>query len=94
MRNVMSRMVQCMKLGIELEGLESPPFPGTKGQFIFDHISQQAWKEWMAMQTMIINEQHLSGFDPKATKLLAEEREKFLFSDNFTFPEGYTPQKS
>ena len=86
-------MVKCKKLGVEAEGLENPPFPGPKGQFIYDNISQQAWKEWVDMQTMIINEQRLASFDPKAKKLLEEERNKFLFSGDFEMPEGYVPQK-
>ena len=81
-----------MKLGIEAEGLDSPPFPGLKGQYIFDNISKQAWQEWINMQTMIINEQRLESFDPKARKLLETEREKFLFSEDFEMPEGYIPQ--
>ena len=88
----MARMVKCLKLGVEAEGLESPPFPGPKGQFIYDNVSQQAWQEWMNMQTMIINEQRLASFDPKAKKLLEEEREKFLFAGGFEMPEGYVPQ--
>jgi Fe-S cluster biosynthesis and repair protein YggX len=90
---MMARMVKCTKLGVEAEGLESPPFPGSKGQFIYDNVSQQAWQEWMNMQTMIINEQRLASFDPKAKKLLEQEREKFLFSGGFEMPEGYVPQK-
>lgn len=89
----MTRMIHCMKRDEQAEGLDSPPFPGAKGQFIFEHISKQAWQEWLAMQTMIINEQRLASFDPKAKKLLETEREKFLFSENFTMPEGYVPQK-
>ena len=89
----MARIVKCMKLGVEAEGLDSPPFPGPKGQFIYDNVSQQAWQEWMDMQTMIINEQRLASFDPKAKKLLEEEREKFLFAGGFEVPEGYVPQK-
>lgn len=89
----MARIVNCMKLGTEAEGLESTPFPGVKGQYIFDNISQQAWKEWMDMQTMIINEQRLASFDPKAKKLLEAERDKFLFSGGFEMPEGYVPQE-
>ena len=89
----MARLVKCMKLGVEAEGLDSPPFPGPKGQFIYDNVSQQAWQEWMDMQTMIINEQRLASFDPKAKKLLEEEREKFLFAGGFEVPEGYVPQK-
>jgi Fe-S cluster biosynthesis and repair protein YggX len=89
----MARMVKCVKLGVEAEGMESPPFPGLKGQFIYDNISQKAWQEWIEMQTMIINEQRLASFDPKARKLLEEEREKFLFAGGFEMPEGYVPQK-
>jgi len=88
----MTRMVNCTKLGIEAEGLETPPFPGPNGQRIFDHVSKQAWKEWLAMQTMIINERRLSSFDPVAKKLLETEREKFLFAGGFQMPEGYVPK--
>ena len=89
----MARMVKCVKLGREAEGLEQPPFPGPKGQYIFDHVSKQAWLEWMQVQTMIINERRLASFDPGAKKILEEEREKFLFSGGFEMPEGYVPQK-
>ncbi len=88
----MTRMVNCLKLGIEAEGLDSPPFPGPKGQYIFDHISKQAWKEWLGMQTMIINERRLASFDPQSKKILEQEREKFLFAGGFEMPEGYVPQ--
>ncbi|MCK5831486.1 MAG: oxidative damage protection protein [Methylococcales bacterium] len=90
----MARTVKCTKLGIETEGLDSAPFPGPKGRFIFDNVSKQAWGEWMDMQTMIINEQRLASFDPKAKKILEAEREKFLFSGGFEIPEGYVPPKN
>ncbi len=88
----MTRMVKCLKLGVEVEGLDTPPFPGVNGQRIFDHISKQAWKEWLAMQTMIINERRLASFDPASKKILEEEREKFLFAGGFEMPEGYVPK--
>ncbi len=90
----MAKVVKCAKLGEEAEGLESAPFPGPKGQFIFDNISKKAWDEWVEMQTMIINEQRLASFDPKAKKILETEREKFLFSGGFEKPEGYVPSQS
>lgn len=89
----MTRMVKCVKLGIEAEGLEQPPFPGLKGQYIFENVSKQAWQEWLNMQTMIINERRLASFDPAAKKILEQERDKFLFSGGFEMPEGYVPQK-
>lgn len=88
----MSRIVKCVKLGIEAEGLDTPPFPGPKGLRIFEHISKQAWKDWLAMQTIIINEQRLASFDPAAKKILEAEREKFLFAGGFEAPEAYVPK--
>ncbi|QWF70965.1 oxidative damage protection protein [Methylomonas paludis] len=88
----MTRLVKCIKLGKEAEGLDAPPFPGPNGQRIFEHVSKQAWKEWLAMQTMIINERRLASFDPEAKKILTAEREKFLFAGGFEVPEGYVPK--
>lgn len=90
----MTRMVSCVKLGREAEGLDAPPFPGAKGQQIFDSVSKQAWQDWLKMQTMLINEYKLASFDPKARKFLEEERQKFLFSNNFEMPQGYVPPKA
>ena len=87
----MMRMVKCAKLGIETEGLENPPFPGAKGQRIYDNISKQVWQEWMNLQTMLINEHKLASFEPQAKKFLEEEREKFLFGSGTEMPEGYIP---
>lgn len=89
----MTRMVKCAKLGVESEGLDTPPFPGVNGQKIFENISKQAWKEWLSLQTMIINERRLASFDPAAKKILEMEREKFLFAGGFQMPDGYTPPK-
>lgn len=89
----MARMVSCVKLGREAEGLDAPPFPGAKGQQIFDSVSKQAWQDWLKMQTMLINEYKLASFDPKARKFLEEERTKYLFSGDFAMPEGYVPPK-
>ena len=90
----MTRKVNCVKLGQEAEGLDAPPFPGAKGQQIFETISKQAWQDWLKMQTMLINEHRLASFDPNARKFLEQEREKFLFSDGFAMPEGYVPPKA
>ncbi|MFZ2452174.1 MAG: Fe(2+)-trafficking protein [Methylobacter sp.] len=90
----MTRLVKCVKLGIETEGLDSPPFPGEKGQEIYEKISKAAWQAWLSKQTMIINENKLASFDPKARAYLAEERNKFLFEGNDEMPAGYVPPKA
>ncbi len=75
------------------EGLEAAPFPGEKGQEIYEKISKQAWQEWLNKQTMLINECRLASYDPKARAFLAEERKKFLFENHDQMPEGYVPPK-
>ncbi|MFV2055785.1 MAG: oxidative damage protection protein [Thiohalomonadales bacterium] len=87
----MSRMVQCAMLGKEAEGLDRAPFPGEKGQRIFDTISKQAWQKWMAHQTILINEHRLSVIDPKAREYLEQQMEKFLFEGGAETPPAYTP---
>jgi len=87
----MAKLLMCVKLGTEEQGLESAPFPGPKGQYIFEHVSQKAWQEWLGMQTVLINEHRLASFEPEAKKLIETEREKFLFGSDFQTPEGYVP---
>ena len=89
----MTRLIYCVKLGKEAEGLDTPPFPGPKGQEIFEKISKQAWQDWLGRQTMLINEQKLASYDPKARAFLAQERDKFLFDGHDDMPEGYVPPK-
>lgn len=88
----MKRTVFCEKHQQELEGLEKAPYPGELGQKIFDHISKQAWGEWQAHQTMLINEYRLSLIEPQARKFLEQEMEKFLFGNGSHKPEGYEPE--
>jgi len=81
----------CQKLKKEAEALEKPPIPGEMGKRIIDNISKDAWGMWLAQQTMIINENRLTPFEPEARALLKAEMEKFLFTDDATAPEGYVP---
>ena len=87
----MTRLIHCIKLGTEAEGLDTPPFPGEQGLEIFEHISKGAWQAWLAKQTMLINENRLASFDPKTRTFLAAERRNFLFEGNNEMPEGYVP---
>ena len=74
----MARMVVCKKIGKELEGLDTPPFPGPKGIEIFDSISKRAWNDWLEHQTRIINEKHLNMMDISARTYINEQKEKFF----------------
>ena len=88
----MSRLVHCKKYDKEMEGLERPPLPGAKGQEIYDNISKRAWLEWQNLQTMLINEKHLSLIEPEARKYLSEQMEKFFSGEATDIAEGYTPE--
>lgn len=87
----MSRTVFCKKYQKDMEGLDAPPYPGPKGQEIFESISRQAWADWQAHQTMLINEKHLSLVDAEARKYLQEEMDKFFAGEDFDQAEGYVP---
>ncbi len=87
----MSRTVFCARLKREAEGLTFAPYPGELGKRIFAETSQEAWRAWLAHQTMLINENRLSPLDPKARKFLEAEMEKFLFGDGSSAPPGYSP---
>ncbi|MFK5969866.1 MAG: oxidative damage protection protein [Candidatus Marithrix sp.] len=87
----MTRMVNCVKLGKEAEGLKFPPYPGELGKKIYKTISDEAWQMWIKQQTMIINEYRLSPADPKAREMISEEMKKFLFSGESTAPEQFVP---
>ena len=87
----MSRTVFCKKYQQELEGLDRPPYPGDKGQEIFDNISKQAWQEWTEHQTMLINEKNLNLIEPEARKYLQEQMDKFMAGEDYEKAEGYIP---
>lgn len=87
----MSRTVFCKKYQQELEGLDNPPYPGPKGQEIFETISKQAWTEWQQHQTMLINEKQLKMMDPEARKFLQQEMDKFMAGADYAKAEGYVP---
>lgn len=87
----MARMVFCKKYQREMEGLGAPPYPGPKGQEIFEHVSKQAWQEWQEQQTQLINERRLSLLDPATRKFLQAEMDKFFAGEEFAKAEGYVP---
>jgi Fe-S cluster biosynthesis and repair protein YggX len=87
----MSHRVFCIRLKQDLDGLDFAPFPGELGQRLLASVSKQAWSEWLAHQTMLINENRLSPIEPKARAFLRAEMEKYFFGDGVERPAGYTP---
>ena len=90
----MTRMVNCIKLGKEAEGLDRPPYPGPLGEKIYEHVSKEAWQQWMGHQTILINENRINVIDPEGRKFLEQEMEKFLFGGGSELPDEFvTPDK-
>ncbi|MDR2451116.1 MAG: oxidative damage protection protein [Candidatus Accumulibacter sp.] len=90
----MTRMVQCVKLGREAEGLDFPPYPGELGQRIFANVSQEAWQQWVRLQTMIINENRLNLADAEHRKYLAGQIEEYFFGEGADPVQGYVPPRA
>ncbi len=72
----------------EAEGLDYLPYPGELGKRIYASISKEAWAQWVAHQTMLINENRLTPIEPKARAFLVAEMEKFLFGERVGEAEG------
>lgn len=87
----MTRMVQCILLGQQAEGLDRPPYPGELGQRIYENVSKQAWQRWVKHQTMLLNEYRLTPIEPKARKFLVAEMEKFFFGGGSEQPAAFVP---
>ena len=86
--------VHCVYLGKEAEALARAPYPGELGQRILENISQEAWQQWLAHQTMLINEKRLTPINPEHRKYLESQMEAFLFEGKGDAVEGYVPPES
>jgi len=90
----MARMVKCVKLGREAEGLDFPPLPGELGKRIWENVSKEAWQMWQAQQTRLINENRLNLADARSRKYLLEQAERFFFGGGADEASGFVPTKS
>ena len=84
-------MVMCVKFQREMPGLDETPFDNPLGQRIFENVSKQAWQEWLAHQTRLINEYRLALADASARKFLTEEMEKYFFGGGELAGTHYVP---
>jgi Fe-S cluster biosynthesis and repair protein YggX len=87
----MPRMVNCVKLGREAEGLDFPPDPGELGKRVFEAVSKEAWKRWLELQKMLVNENRLNLADKKARDYLVQQMEKQFFGAGADTAAGYVP---
>ena len=87
----MSRMVNCVVLGREAPGLNRVPYPGDLGKRIFEAVSEEGWKKWIEVQTMLINENGLSTMDPASLKMLEQYMLGFLFKEGDMANQNFAP---
>ncbi|QIV94806.1 oxidative damage protection protein [Allofrancisella frigidaquae] len=73
--------VLCKKYNQQLDAIPYKPLPGELGEKIQAEISNKAWQDWLAHQTILINEYRLNLIEPKAKEFLQQEMHKFLFED-------------
>ena len=87
----MTRMVQCVVLKREAEGLDTLPHPGDLGGRIYDNVSKEGWTEWLQRLQMIINENQLNTADPMSIELIEKHMLGFFFDegDYGGLPQGF-----
>ncbi|MCP4994613.1 MAG: oxidative damage protection protein [Gammaproteobacteria bacterium] len=87
----MSRVINCVVLKREAEGLDRVPHPGELGQRIYNNVSKEGWKQWLDRLVIIINENGLSTADIKNLEVIEKHMIGFLFDegDHGQMPAGY-----
>jgi Fe-S cluster biosynthesis and repair protein YggX len=88
----MPRMVHCIKLGREAEGLEKPPLKGPVGQKIFENVSKEAWQQWLEHSKMLINEYRLDLVSESGQRIWFTELEKYFWGEGSKVPDQFKPQ--
>ena len=77
----MMRMVQCVVLKREAEGLDEMPHPGELGLRIFNSVSKEGWLQWLERLQMIINENQLNSGDPRSQEVIEQHMLGFFFDE-------------
>ena len=87
----MARMVDCVILKREAEGLDQPPHPGEIGKRVYESVSKEGWAEWLKRLQMIINENQLNSADPHSIEIIEQHMLGFLFDEGDLggLPQGF-----
>ena len=87
----MVRMVECVVLKREAEGLDEPPHPGEIGRRIYESVSREGWTTWLQRLQMIINENQLNSADPRSVEVIEQHMLGFLFDEGDLggLPQGF-----
>ena len=87
----MARLVECVVLKREADGLDEPPHPGDIGKRIYENVSKEGWAEWLQRLQMIINENQLNSADSRSIEIIEQHMLGFLFGegDMGGLPQGF-----
>ena len=90
----MARMVKCVKLGREAEGLEEPPFDSPLGQKIYENVSKEAWAQWQDHMKILLNEYRLQPWRKEHQDFIVQQMDEFFFGSGGEKPKEYAaPEK-
>lgn len=74
----MKRIIYCLFLKKNTEGLDFQCYPGKLGKIIYENISKKAWEQWKEKQTILINEKKLNMLNKSDQTILETEMKRFL----------------
>jgi Fe-S cluster biosynthesis and repair protein YggX len=87
-----ARIVNCIKLGRELPGLDYPPFGGPLGVKVWQQVSDEAWKGFTEHFKRILNENQLVGGSEETTRAFLAEADRYFFGEGpQAAPANYKP---
>jgi len=89
----MARTVHCIKLGVDAEGLDKPPFKGELGERVFNTVSKEAWRKWLEHSKMLINEYRLDLVSEAGQRVWMRELENYFFGEGSAAPPEFKPQE-
>ncbi len=77
----MAKIVSCVVLKEDAEGLDKVPHPGELGARIYDNVSKDGWRQWLERLTIIINENGLTTADVQNIELIEAHMLGFFFEE-------------
>jgi Fe-S cluster biosynthesis and repair protein YggX len=89
----MAKIVDCIKLGRQAEGMDRAPFKGELGDRLFERVSKEAWKQWLEHSKMLINEYRLDLTSESGQRLWMTECEKYFFGEGSSKPAEFVPEQ-
>lgn len=85
-------VVFCKKYQKELPAMKFPPLPGEAGKELMKTVSQKAFDDWKAFQTMLINENRIDLSSRESRGWLVAQMHKFFDNQEIAKVEGYVPE--